>query len=35
LFRNVLVVMKADGSGKHAAVPLSGFPNRADWGVAP
>lgn len=33
--RNLLILMKADGSGKHAAVRLSGFPNRVDWGVAP
>ena len=33
--RNDLIVMKANGSGKHVAVRVSGFPNRADWGTAP
>jgi Tol biopolymer transport system component len=33
--RTELILMKANGSGKHPAVKISGFPNRADWGTHP
>jgi Tol biopolymer transport system component len=33
--RNKLIVMNANGSGRHPVVVLSGFPNRADWGTHP
>jgi Tol biopolymer transport system component len=33
--RTELIVMNANGSGKHPAVKISGFPNRADWGTHP
>jgi Tol biopolymer transport system component len=31
--RNLLILMNADGSGKHVAVRLGGFPNKVDWGA--
>jgi Tol biopolymer transport system component len=33
--RTLLVMMRADGSGKHVAVRVSGFPNKVDWGSRP
>jgi TolB protein len=33
--RTELVVMKTDGSGKHAILGGKRFPNKADWGVHP